>query len=292
MTTTGADEAWSRTGMAQGENGTARRESTMARNQDAAAKAVALRALHVPGRPLVLPNIWDAASARAVTAAGFPVVATGSAAVAPVLGYDDGEAAPAGEVLAAVARIARAVPVPVTADMERGYGLAPAEFVERLAATGAVGVNLEDSDPRTGVMVDMDEQAGFLAAVRAAAVDAGVDLVINARADSYAHGTGTPEERLADAVERGRRYLRAGADCVYPILASDPEEIRNLVAGIGGPVNVLFRPGVPSLAELAALGVARVSFGHGLHAATQGYLATMLSAIAGGRSPYEPPGRS
>ncbi|WP_245966509.1 isocitrate lyase/PEP mutase family protein [Sphaerisporangium album] len=251
------------------------------------AKAEALRASHVPGRPLVLPNVWDAASARAVTAAGFPVVATGSAAVAPVLGYDDGESAPAGEVLAQVARIARAVTVPVTADMERGYGLAPAEFVERLAATGAVGANLEDSDPRTGAMVDADAQAGFLAAVRAAAERAGTGLVINARVDCFAHGTGTPDERLADAVERGRAYLRAGADCVYPILASDPETIRVLVTEIGGPVNILFRPGTPSLAELAALGVARVSFGHGLHAATQRHLATMLSAIAEGHSPYD-----
>ncbi|MEV6986668.1 isocitrate lyase/phosphoenolpyruvate mutase family protein [Sphaerisporangium sp. NPDC051017] len=255
----------------------------IATERDNAAKADTLRALHVPGRPLVLPNVWDAASARAVTAAGFPVVATGSAAVAPVLGYDDGEAAPAGEVLAQVARIARAVTVPVTADMERGYGLAPAEFVERLAATGAVGANLEDSDPRTGAMVDVDEQAAFIAAVR----EAGTGLVINARVDSFAHGTGTPDERLADAVARGRAYLRAGADCVYPILASDPGTIRALVAEIGGPVNVLFRPGVPSIAELAALGVARVSFGHGLHAATQRYLATMLTAISEGHSPYD-----
>ncbi|MGW4642855.1 isocitrate lyase/PEP mutase family protein [Sphaerisporangium sp. NPDC004334] len=266
-------------------------------------KAAELRALHVPGRPLVLPNVWDAASARAVVEAGFPAVATGSAAVAPVLGYADGEQAPAGAMLDAVARIARAVPVPVTADLERGYGLAPAELVERLVATGAAGLNLEDSDPGTGTLVDPDEQAGFLAEVRAAAARAGADLVINARVDTYLRGAGTSgphgagaadprdegasDRRLADAVERGRRYLRAGADCVYPIGAADPEVIKTLVAEVGGPVNVLFRPGVPSLAELAALGVARVSFGHGLHAATQRYLAAMLSAIASGETPYE-----
>ncbi|WP_248963033.1 isocitrate lyase/PEP mutase family protein [Sphaerisporangium perillae] len=249
-------------------------------------KGAELRALHVPGRPLVLPNVWDAASARAVVEAGFPVVATGSAAVAPALGYADGESAPAGVMLDAVARIARAVPVPVTADLERGYGLAPAELVERLAETGAAGLNLEDSDPRTGTMIDPAEQADFLAAVRAAAENAGVDLVINARIDTYARGDGTTSERLADTVRRGRLYLRAGADCVYPIMLTEPEVIRALIAEIGGPVNVLFRPGAPSLADLAALGVARVSFGHGLHAATQRYLATMLSAIASGRSPY------
>lgn len=255
-------------------------------------KAATLRALHVPGTPLVLPNVWDAASARAVTAAGFPVVATGSAAVAPVLGYKDGEATPAEAMFDAVARIVRAVQVPVTADLERGYGLTPAALVERLAATGAVGMNLEDSDPRTGAMIDPEEQAGFLAGVRAAAESARVDLVINARVDTFAHGQGTPERRLADAIERGRRYLRAGADCVYPISASEPGAIRALTAEIDGPVNVLFRPGVPTLAELGALGVARVSFGHGLHAAVQSYLAMMLSAIKAGHSPYPPPGES
>ncbi|MBB4699207.1 isocitrate lyase/PEP mutase family protein [Sphaerisporangium siamense] len=250
-----------------------------------AAKRARLRELHVPGRPLVLPNIWDAASARTVAAAGFPAVATSSAAVAAVLGYEDGEATPAAEALAQVARVAAAVPLPVTADMERGYGFAPAEFAERIAAAGVAGVNLEDSDPRTGAMVEVAEQIRFLAAVRAA----GTGLVINARVDSFVHGTGTPEERLADAVARGRAYLEAGADCVYPILVSDTETIRALVTGVGGPVNILYRPGVPSIAELASLGVARVSFGGGLHAAAQAHLATLVSAIADGADPYGAP---
>ncbi|MEO3809314.1 isocitrate lyase/phosphoenolpyruvate mutase family protein [Sphaerisporangium sp. B11E5] len=245
---------------------------------DAAAR---LRALHVPGRPLVLPNAWDAASARAVVAAGFPVVATGSAAVARSLGYDDGEDTPVAEMLAAVARISRVVAVPVTADMERGYRLPPAELAERVAEAGAAGVNLEDSDPRTGALIDPAEQEDFLAAVRAAAPD----LVINARADTFLHGSGSPEQCLAEAVERGRRYLRAGADCVYPILAADPAVISTLVTEIGGPVNVYLRPGMPSIADLAALGVARVSFGGGLHTATQTYLSGLLADIAAGRSP-------
>ncbi|MDP9844421.1 isocitrate lyase/PEP mutase family protein [Streptosporangium lutulentum] len=251
-------------------------------------KAAALRALHVPGSPLVVPNIWDAASARAVEAAGFPVVATGSAAIASMLGYDDGEAAPAGEMLAAVTRIVRAVGVPVTADMERGYGQKPAELVARLASAGVAGCNLEDSDPRTGEMVDADEQAAFLGAVRAAAVDAGVDLVINARVDPYLHGTGTPSERLAESVRRGRLYLRAGADCVYPIFATEAEDIRALAGEIDGPINVLFRPGTPSIGELAALGVARVSFGPGLYRVVQAHTARMLAAVRSGNSPYPP----
>jgi 2-methylisocitrate lyase-like PEP mutase family enzyme len=257
--------------------------SAPAGRQALAGKAAALRALHVPGRPLVLPNAWDAGSARAVVAAGFPVVATGSAAVARALGYDDGEATPAEEMLAAVARITRAVTVPVTADMERGYAMAPAELAERVAAAGAAGVNLEDSDPRTGEMIDPAEQEDFLAAVRAAA---GPELVINARVDTFAHGTGSAEQRLAEAVERGRHYRRAGADCVFPILVAEPAVISTLITEIGGPINILLRPGMPSLTDLAALGVARVSFGPALHTATQTHLRALLDTIASGAAPF------
>src|SRR3954468_21516266 len=171
--------------------------------------AATLRALHVPGTPLVLPNAWDAASAQMVETAGFPVVATSSFATARILGYDDGEAAPVEEVLAAAARIVRAVSLPVTVDFERGYGLGPAELVERFAATGAVGLNLEDSDPPTGQMIEAGEQADFLATVRSAAVSAGVDLVINARTDSFLRAVGSPEEQLADSIHRGARYVAA-----------------------------------------------------------------------------------
>ncbi|MEV5741072.1 isocitrate lyase/phosphoenolpyruvate mutase family protein [Microbispora rosea] len=251
-------------------------------------KAAALRALHVPGDPVVLPNAWDAASARAVEAAGFSAVATGSAAVAAVLGYEDGHDTPADEMFAAVARISRAVAVPVTADVERGYGLEPAELVERLAAAGAVGCNLEDSDPATGALIDPGEQADFLAAVRAAAAEAGTGLVINARVDTFIHGSGTPGERLAEALDRGGRYLAAGADCVYPIFAGDPEVIGALAKEMGGPFNVLFRPGVPAIRDLAALGVARVSFGPGIHRAAQAFTARMLDAIARGDDPFPP----
>ncbi|NUP01019.1 MAG: isocitrate lyase/phosphoenolpyruvate mutase family protein [Nonomuraea sp.] len=242
-------------------------------------RAITLRELHVPGSPLILPNVWDAASARAVVEAGFPAVATGSAAVSRVLGYADGERTPVGEMMAAVARIVRAVDVPVTADVERGYGLAPAELAARLAEAGAVGCNLEDSDPRTKELVDAGEQADFLAAVREAA---GQDLVINARVDTYLHGDG---ERAA-AVARGRRYLEAGADCVYPIVLDDEDEIAALVAEVGGPVNILFRPKAPSFARLAELGVARISFGGGLHQAAHAYAQRLFAAVKAGRDPY------
>jgi 2-methylisocitrate lyase-like PEP mutase family enzyme len=228
----------------------------MTLDTDQRARAAGLRALHRPGTPVVLPNAWDAASARAVEAAGFE--ATSSAAVAESLGYSYGEAAPVLEMLDAVERIVRAVNVPVTADLERGYGMAPANLVERLAATGAVGCNLEDSDPRTGRLIDADEQAAFLNDVRAATRDAGLDLVVNARIDTYLVDTRAGDP-LGDAIRRAHAYRQAGADCVYPIMVSDRAAIGRLVERAGGPVNVLYQPGepdAPSIAELAGLGVA------------------------------------
>ncbi|HET6856947.1 MAG TPA: isocitrate lyase/phosphoenolpyruvate mutase family protein [Streptomyces sp.] len=251
--------------------------------------AAELRALHVPGRPVVLPNVWDAASARTVAAAGFPAVATGSAAVAPALGYADHEEAPPGEMFAALARIVRAVDVPVTADLERGYGLPPAELAARLAESGAVGCNLEDSDPRTGTLIDVREQADFLAAFRQAAPD----VVINARVDVLLHGSGSgtaaDEAQLAEAVARGRAYAEAGADCVYPISVPglSDKAVRTLAEGVGVPVNVAYGPGSPlTFEELAAAGVARVTFGPGLFIAVQRHLAGLVEAIREGRDPY------
>ncbi|MBW8485920.1 isocitrate lyase/PEP mutase family protein [Actinomadura parmotrematis] len=209
----------------------------------------ALRALHRPGDPVVLANVWDAGSARVVEEAGHPAVATASAAISAMLGYPDGEGAPAGEMFAAAARVVRAVSVPVTVDAEAGYGLAPGALAERLRAIGAAGLNLEDS--RGGTLVDAAEQAAYLAALRAA----DPDLVINARVDVYAAGNGD----LAEAVERGRRYRDAGADCVYPILVTDEAAISALVEALGA-VNVLCLPGM-TVPGLAALGVARISFG-------------------------------
>jgi 2-methylisocitrate lyase-like PEP mutase family enzyme len=250
-------------------------------------KAAALRALHVPGQPVVLPNAWDAASALLVVEAGFPAVATSSAAVAAVLGWGDGHAAPVEDMLAAASRIARSVSVPVTIDFERGYGLKPAELVERFAETGAVGLNLEDSDPATGALVDITEQADFLAAVRAAAQSSEIDLVINARTDSFLRRAGTPQEQLAAAIDRGSRYLAAGADCVYPLGTVEPEVIRALVEALPGPVNVARGPqATPTLADLAALGVARVTFGPSLQRQAYGWFASsILGALANERPP-------
>ncbi len=222
-----------------------------------------LRALHhgrSPGDPLVLPGPWDAVSARTLEEAGSPALATPSAGIALSLGYEDGQVPP-GEMFAAIARITRSVSVPVSADVEDGYGLAPKELVERLLAAGAVGCNLEDSVGGAGAgsasaLRDPAAQADFLAEVRAAAGDR---LFVNARVDTFLRGEPDPEAAIA----RARLYVAAGADCVYPILAP-PQTIPALRAGIEGPLNVLARPDGPSPRELGHLGATRVTFGPGL----------------------------
>ncbi|WP_086562344.1 isocitrate lyase/PEP mutase family protein [Streptomyces africanus] len=237
-------------------------------------KADAFRALHrhrAPGDPLVLPGPWDAASARVFAEAGFPALATPSAGVAASLGYEDGQV-PADEMFAAVARIVRAVDVPVSADVEGGYGLAPKELVERLLEVGAVGCNLEDSVD--GVLKDPRAHADWLAEVREAA---GGRLFVNARVDTFACGVTDPGQ----AIERAASYVAAGADCVYPIEAP-PEVLPLLRAGIQGPINIFAVPGEgPSPAELGARGATRITFGPGL----QRRAARALREIAAGLRP-------
>jgi 2-methylisocitrate lyase-like PEP mutase family enzyme len=237
--------------------------------------AAALRALHVPGRPLVLPNAWDAGTARLVVDAGFPVVATSSAAVAESLGYADHQGGDVAEMFAAVRRITRAVDVPVTADVEAGYGLPPAELVGRLLDAGAVGCNLEDTDHAGGGLTPVAAQAEYLAAVRAAAGD---DLVVNARVDVFLNAEDQPSA-LADGVERAEAYLAAGADCVYPILVRSPDLLRSFVDRVGGPVNATLLPNLP-VADLAAAGVARVSLAAGLWRRAQAVLREALRGLA------------
>lgn len=227
--------------------------------------AAALRALHHAAAPLVLANCWDAATARVVQDAGFPAVATSSAAVAAVEGYPDDDTMP-DVAFAAVRRISRAVSVPVTADLEAGYRLGPDELVERLLSAGAVGCNLEDTDHHgDGVLVDVGRQADRLAGIREAADGVGVAIVLNARIDVFLRGLGMPAEQVEGAIRRGRRYLEAGADCVYPIGLVDVDQIRAVVEGVGGPVNIWYRRGAPPLAVLGELGVARVSVGSALY---------------------------
>jgi 2-methylisocitrate lyase-like PEP mutase family enzyme len=226
-----------------------------------------LRSLHRPGDPLLLPNVWDVATARAVVAAGYPVVATTSGGVAATLGYEDHEGAPGDEMLAAAARIARGVDVPVTVDAEAGYGKQPADVVAALRSIGAAGCNFEDTDYAAGTLRERDRHAEWLAAVRQAASDEGYPLVINARVDVFvgaflagAAGPGTQDELVPEAVRRANSYLEAGVDCVYPIALWEQDALRHFTSEVHGPVNVMRLPQSPSLAELAALGVSRVSW--------------------------------
>jgi 2-methylisocitrate lyase-like PEP mutase family enzyme len=244
-----------------------------------------LRSLHRPGDPLLLPNAWDVATAKAVVAAGFPVVATTSAGVAAALGYADQEGAPAGEMLAAAARIASGVEVPVTVDAEAGYGMQPAELVAALRGAGAAGCNLEDTDLTDGSLRDPGRQAEWLGAVRQAAAADGYPLVINARVDVFlgpflaGAGPGTQEGLVPEALRRAKAYLEAGADCVYPIVLWEPDALRRFISDVGGPVNVARLPQAPPLAELAAAGVARVSWGPFLYLDAMARFAEQLASL-------------
>ena len=252
-----------------------------------------LRSLHTPGAPLVLPNAWDVASARAVEAAGFPVVATTSGGVAATLGYEDHEHAPGDEMLAAAARISRGVHVPVTVDAEAGYGMDPADLVSALHDAGAAGCNLEDTDHAARELRDPESHGAWLRAVRKAASANGYGLVINARVDVFLAallaGSDAPQRELvADALRRARAYFDAGVDCVFPIALWEVDALRELVAGSPGPVNILATPRAPAIGELAELGVARVSYGSLVHRNVMEQFAGMLGSIAAeakGRKP-------
>ncbi len=249
-------------------------------------RARRLRALHVPGQPLVLPNAWDAASARMVEAAGFPAVATASSAVSASLGYEDQERIPAADMFASIRRIARVVAVPLTADIEAGYGLPPSDLAEMLLDAGAVGCNLEDSAHDKGGLVEVGKQCQRIVALREAASHAGVPIFINARVDVYVREIGEPGGRTDEVLGRGLRYLEAGADCIYPIMVIDEPTIATFVKAFGGMVNVYARPEAPQLHRLAALGVTRVSFGPWIHRLAMREVEAVLRDVASGADPF------
>lgn len=238
---------------------------------DPAEQASELRALHHQQEPLLLPNAWDAASARVVAEAGFPVIATSSLAVAASLGFPDSDAMPADEAFAVVARIAGGVELPVTADLEAGYRLPPGDLVRRLLAAGAVGCNLEDTDHHgPDTLVPLERQAERLRAVREASDATGVRIVINARIDIFLRGQGDPQSRLPEAVRRGKAYLEAGADCLYPIGLMDTDVLAAFIREVDAPVNAWLRPDGPTVETLTALGVARISLAAGLFRGAMG----------------------
>ena len=227
------------------------------------------RRLHSAGThsPLVLPNVWDAMSARLVEAAGASAIATTSAGISWALGHPDGHGLTRDGMIEAVRRIVHSVRVPVTADVEAGYGTGSpedvAETVTRVIDAGAVGVNFEDSPGPIGAkLVDISYQQSRFASAREAAKATGVDLFINARVDTYLKGVAEEgEARFEETVRRAKAYVTSGADCVFVPMVTDPTLIKRLVASVGAPLNLLGGPGSPTISVMRSLGVARVSAG-------------------------------
>jgi 2-methylisocitrate lyase-like PEP mutase family enzyme len=246
-----------------------------------AAKAEKLRQLHHGPKILILPNAWDAASARIFEDAGFPAIATTSAGIAFTLGYADGQQIAPQEMLGAVKIITSRVNVPVTADLEAGYedaGKTAASAIE----SGAVGLNIEDMDHRDGArLFPISEQVAKIKTIRRVAENLGVRLVINARTDQYLAEIGDPAARFAQACERLHAYIDAGADCVFAPGVTDESTISRLVAELKFPLNVLAQPPSPSIVRLQELGVARVSVGAGITRAAMGLTQRVARELIG-----------
>jgi len=251
--------------------------------EDQKQKALTFRQLHRGPKTLLLPNVWDVASARLVEEAGYPALATTSAGVAFSLGYPDGQKISREEMLARVARIVKAVRVPVTADAEAGYGNRPqdaAATAKGVIEAGAVGMNFEDgTGDATHPLVDLSLQLEKIHAIREATSKTEVPLVLNARTDVYLDTVGEPEKRYELALQRAFAYRDAGADCVFVPGVRDPDTIARLVKDLKCPLNILAVPGSPPVAELEKLGVARVSLGSGPMRATMGLLRRLAEEL-------------
>ena len=239
-------------------------------------KAVQFRSLHRGPGVLLLPNAWDVASARIFEEAGFPAIATTSAGIAFSPGYPDGQRISREEMIARVARIVRAVKVPVSADIEAGYGMRAedaARTTRELIEAGAIGMNLEDaSDRRDQPLLSLELAVEKIKAVRETGAQLHAPIVLNARTEVYHLPGGNPDADYAEAVRRLVAFRDAGADCVFAPGLKDAATIGRLVKDVACPLNILAVPGTPSIAELEKLGVARVSVGSGFMRATLGLL--------------------
>ena len=236
------------------------------------AKADAFRNMHHAPPLLVLPNAWDAVTARLFVQAGARAIATTSAGIAATLGYPDGQNIPSELMMQAIARIANAVNVPVTADIESGYADSPKELGESMRAVinaGAIGVNLEDGtgDPSQPLFA-LEQQIERIRTARAAADNINVPVVINARTDVYLEKVGEPATRFAETVRRLNAYREAGADCLFVPGVTDMPTLTQLVRSVAGPLNVLAGPGMPPVADLQRIGIARLSVGSAIMRAT------------------------
>jgi 2-methylisocitrate lyase-like PEP mutase family enzyme len=246
-------------------------------------RAARFRALHGGPGILLLCNVWDAASARVVEQAGFPAIATTSAGIAWSLGFADGEHAPFEEVVAAVRRVVAAVSVPVSADIEAGFGETPRETAMScldVLEAGAVGVNLEDGTAGKDRLVPIALQCEKIRAAKEAAAGAGKDLVVNARTDVFLDQIGDPASRFEEAVRRSNAFRAAGADCLFVPGVTDEATIGRLVEAIDGPVNILAGLESPPVAVLSRLRVARLSLGSGPARSALGHLRRIARELA------------
>lgn len=252
-------------------------------NLEQARKAEAFRAMHLEGEVLLLPNVWDAASARIIEDAGYSSIATTSAGIAFARGFPDGQKISSDQMMAAVASIASAVKVPVTADVEAGYGSRPedaARTARKVIEAGAVGMNFEDAtgdlaDP----LFDLQLQLERIRAIRETAESLDISLVLNARTDVYLLQVGEAAKRYDEALRRLQAFRQAGAECVFVPGLTDATTIGRLVADVRCPVNILAVPGAPSVAELSSLGVRRISLGSGPMRATLGLLRRLAQEL-------------
>ena len=246
-------------------------------------KATQFQGFHQGPPLLVLPNVWDAASARIIEKAGFRAIATTSSGVAAALGYSDGQHMSREMMIDAIARITQVVECPVTVDIEAGYGSSIQEVLQTIKAvmmTGAVGINIEDSlKQQEKALVDIAYQVELIKALRELATSMDVPFVINARVDVFLLAIGEPESRFEHTVQRAKAYLQAGADCIYPIGMLDRSLIADLVKAINGPINILGGPPGPPLPDLAQLGVARVSLAGNLMRSVLGHLRAIAQEL-------------
>ena len=247
-------------------------------------KAEQFRELHQGPRVLVLANVWDVATARLVEEAGFQAIATSSAAVANSWGFPDGQQISRTEMLSVVERIAKRVQVPVSADLEAGYGdsdEAVAELARGLIEAGAVGLNFEDgTGDAQNPLFPLERQVERIKRLRESSDSQGVPVVINARTDVHLAEVGEPAARFEQAVRRANTYRKAGADCLFIPGVRDRETIRLLVREVEGPLNILAGPGTPPLEDLGRLGVARLSFGSWPFRAAMGLFRKFLREVS------------
>lgn len=242
--------------------------------QDLQKSAVALLALHVPGTPVVLPTVWDAWSAKLAVDAGFAALTVGSHPVAESVGKPDGEGMSFDELTARVAQITGAVDVPISVDIESGYGETPQRIIDGLLSVGAVGFNIEDTVHKEGKRIRAaEEHAALVGELRRAADAADVHVVINARTDLFLRQDGDEADRFERAVSRLKLCAEAGADSLYPVGRHDPDTLRRLTSELPLPVNAIALPDQDDPASFGPLGVGRISFGP--------FLQSALSARAG-----------